>query len=160
MRTRQADSNSKKISLIIRFYDSDLKLKYSNRGGFYYITRPIRNFNEKEGMDLLDHERGSGIYSDAVKDKEVIVCWPISVKMMDHHDVALRNIMRHLKENDMRTMGVNSDERIKKAEGQYDNESYKKQLRDASHKDNVKNFGKEYWRDKIRTHAYFDLRGI
>jgi len=122
-RTDRSRHNESDVENYIRSYDNRLSLRFSDNQGHYYITRSI----ERKIWDDTDPEvkemllaKGS-VYAEALANKEVVACTPIEVWMMEEKDVVLRNVMRHLKMNDMKRFGVNHEDRVKYVENENSN---------------------------------------
>lgn len=150
LKTWASIRNEQDVLRAARDYDPLLDLNYSPKEGFYYLSRPFNNFDESEAAQFLCND--SSIFNDALQKRHLVVCYPILVKMMEAKDIAIRNVIRHLKTNDTKHLGSSRMGRIKNAETAMDNEhSTKKQVHEARCRDELKAYGREYYRDFVRT---------
>jgi len=153
-RTEKSISNEHILKTLIKDYDNDLDLEYSNMGGYYYLTKSFGNYDDREAADICSES--DTCFAEALKKKRIVVCYPIPVKMVEELDIAKRNIMRHLKTNDMRSLGSSAKDRIRVAEQMMDDEI--NPLKDhmaKSGRDDMRAYSREYYRDFVKTKAYF-----
>ncbi len=152
-KTPQSMSNEHRIQEAIKKYDEHLNLRFSGKQGYYYVARRMKRSSWSD-MDPADKEmlyaRGSE-YAEALANHELVVCTPIEVWMMESYEVAHRNIMRHLKNNDMYQMGTNSEERVRNVETENDNHWDDFELRQRqSGYDDLRAYGREFFRDHVQ----------
>lgn len=154
LKTQRALNNEKRLQRTIKEYDHLLDLNYSQKEGYYYISRPFDNYDEAEASTVLAGE--ASIFAEALRKKHVVICHPIPVCMMEEWEIVRRNVMRHLHDNDLRKMGSTPQDRIKNTENGFDDESKVSNDRlKRNTSDEVKAYGRDYFRHKIQTKSYF-----
>lgn len=150
IKTWRSRNNEKNVETSIRVYDSKLHLRYSDKAGYYYITREMayKDKGNSEYREML-HAKGS-IFAEACLKDEGVVCYPVSVKMMESYDAAIRNIMRHLKTEDSKRIAFTSASRRKILNDQnqdlWDGFDHKRKKEIS---DQTQYYAKDLWRHKM-----------
>jgi len=151
-RTDASRRNEGDVERKIREYDPRLSLHFSENQGHYYLTRSIERAkwdDTSPDIKAMLEARGS-VYAEALAKKEVVVCTPVEVWMMEEKDVVLRNVLGHLQNNDMKRFGSNHEERVRVAENENSNhwDDF-----DATNKrkagEDVNAVGREFYRDNV-----------
>jgi len=153
-KTIASQRNEKDIQSKISAYDSFLKLRFSSNHGYYYITRKaLRPFSEESVKEML--EAKETIFAQALANREFVVCWPITVDLMEHRDACLRSIMKHLKLNDSYKISGDRETRIRHLENEndaywddYDSNRMKNGI------DEIGAYGREFYRHRVAPHEY------
>ena len=152
-KTEQSISNEYRIEHDIKRYDEHLRLRFSGKQGYYYVARSMKPSSWSD-VSPADKEmlylRGS-VYAEALANHELVVCAPIEVWIMENYDVAHRNIMRHLKQNDMYHMGGSHEDRVRNVETENDNHWDEFEVKQrASGYDDLRAYGREFYRDHVQ----------
>jgi len=153
-RTPLSIKNEEAIQRAVADYDGKLRLRFADREGWYFLSRKAETWNDSEMGAVMDN--GSAMFSDAAKDREVVVCFPIFVKMMENYPMAIKFIMKHLKEQNMKEWGESTKSRIRKGEEKNDAETKGVIAADkAKAQENIRAFGRDFYRHNLITKAYF-----
>ena len=155
--TPRSVSNAKTLGPEIRKYDPLLQLHFSPAEGVYYISRKARTGVDHDARRTLAEE-GKSVYSEAAANNELVVCYPIGVKIMENLELARRSIMKHLKVNDMTVLPGTKDQKVRAAEQQMDDEeNLPRQAKSAQILNNTEAYFREWFRDHVQTKVHFSL---
>lgn len=167
MKTDRAKANEKRVMNRVNNYDPNLRLRFNRKNNFYYITTPSNCPLELEQARLEAKKNGESAffedslspYGEATRNKELVVIVEIPIRLIESEDSAVANILKHLKENDMKGFASTHKSRVSKAEQMWDyhRQSEIDRTKNFS-RDEIRALGRDIWRGSRATARFAGLK--
>ncbi len=162
MRTSQSIKNEKKLIQAIQDFDPKLKLRFNRKWDCYFITRsPDYLLNREENpsnqvlRSCLSNSRCSP-HGEANELGEVVILAEITIRMMEHLDVVLRNVRKHLKDNFIPALANERTTRLNLADEKLMHDfNTNKEKSNKFFKDEMRAFGRDYHKTHVTPHVSF-----
>jgi len=162
MQTNQARKNEAKLISAIRDFDANLRLRYNRKWGVYYLSRvPDACLNRSDApynevLKSCVFDSLMSPHGEAAELGEVVVIAEIPMKIMEHEDLLLRCVRKHLKENFMPALANERETRINLAEKKLMQEhDVHKESSEKTFKDEMAAYGRDFYRTKLTPHVSF-----
>jgi hypothetical protein len=162
MRTAQAQQNEPRLVRAIRDFDANLRLRFNRKWNCYYISRePDACLNRSstphdEVLKSFVLDSLMSPHGEAAELGEVVVLAEIPMKIMEHQDLLLRCVRKHLKENFMPALANERMTRLQLADEKLMKEhNVKKERSERNFKDEMAAFGRDFHRTNLTPHVSF-----